>query len=78
MTENVRENSGTMRSEIGQPSHNAASYDLKMPLANTDRKTMLVQTVDAMAAGTFAMMDMTAFKFMSMKIVAIKLAKNLW
>jgi hypothetical protein len=30
------------------------------------------------AAGTFAMIDMTAFKSMSMKIVAIKLDKNLW
>ena len=30
-----------------------------------------------MAAGTFAMIDMTAFRSMSMKTVAIKFAKNL-
>lgn len=34
-------------------------------------------TVEAMAAGTFAMMDMTGFKLRSIKIVASMLAKKL-
>jgi hypothetical protein len=41
------------------------------------QKTTFAQTVDAIAAGTFAMIDRTAFKLTSMKTVAIKFAKNL-
>ena len=58
-----------LRCIIRQAPHGATSHDLIQTLIYVMSTVIMNRlTVDATAAGTFAMIDITAFKFFTMKV----------
>lgn len=63
---NARKDFRTLSGVIVQTSNDTASHDLRVTCENEiEREDALSRTVDAMAAGTFAMIDITGLRFLS-------------
>jgi hypothetical protein len=64
----AREDIGALRCIVRETSNGPASDDLQMPKFQNNGIGKGQLTVELMAAGTFAIIDMTGLRFKSMKI----------